>query len=142
MMGRQRATLNIIPQALADALQLTFSLTPSSPGQVAAQREITTALENALDARRQRIIVTRSSVNWVKWTCLLLQATCTLVAIGMVHSDNRTTAAIAIGLFATGVALSVLLIAAHNRPFRGGLSVGPDLLLQVMPAEGVSTPGH
>jgi hypothetical protein len=135
MMARQRATLTIIPQALADALRLTLSLTPSSPGQMAAQREIATALASALDARRQRIIVSHSSVNWVKWTCLLLQAICTLIAIGMVHCDNRTTAAIAMGLFATGVALSVVLIAAHNRPFSGRLSIGPDLLLQVAPEQ-------
>jgi len=37
------------------------------------------------------------------------------------------------GLFATGVAASVLLIAAHDRPFIGQLSVSPEALLQVMP---------
>ena len=39
----------------------------------------------------------------------------------------------AIGVFATGVAASVILIAAHDRPFMGELSVGPAPLLQVMP---------
>jgi hypothetical protein len=33
----------------------------------------------------------------------------------------------------TGVAVSILLIAAHNRPFVGELSVRPDVLLQVLP---------
>jgi hypothetical protein len=51
----------------------------------------------------------------------------------MVHSDNRLTGAIAMALFATGIALSVLLIASHNRPFPGAISVGPDLLNQVIP---------
>jgi hypothetical protein len=37
------------------------------------------------------------------------------------------------GLFATGVAASVLLIAAHDRPFIGQLSISPEPLLQVMP---------
>ena len=91
------------------------------------------ALENALDARRQRIIVSESTVNWVKWASVLLQALCALVAIGLVHSDNRATAAIAMGIFATGVAVSVVLIASHSGPFSGQISVGPDLLLQVMP---------
>ena len=35
-------------------------------------------------------------------------------------------------LFATGIALSLLLIAAYNRPFTGEISVGPDLLKQVI----------
>ena len=137
-MARQRATLTIAPPALAEALQLTLALTPRGEGQAAAQREIAASLQNALDARRQRIIISQSSVNWVKWTGLLLQAACTLLAIAMVHSDNRLTAALALALFATGVAVSLVLIASHNRPFTGEISVGPDVLLQVMPEEGTS----
>ena len=56
-----------------------------------------------------------------------------LIAIAMVHSDNRRTAAIAVGIFATGVAVSVVLIASHDRPFSGEISVKPDVLLQVRP---------
>ena len=37
------------------------------------------------------------------------------------------------GLFATGVAASVLLIAAYDRPFTGQISIGPGPLLQIMP---------
>jgi hypothetical protein len=51
----------------------------------------------------------------------------------MVHSDNRLASAITMGIFATGVAASVLLIAFHDRPFMGELSVGPDPLMQVLP---------
>ncbi|MGZ8400606.1 MAG: bestrophin-like domain [Methyloceanibacter sp.] len=50
----------------------------------------------------------------------------------MVHSDNRLAAAIAMTLFATGIALSLLLIAAYSRPFTGEISVSPDLLQQVI----------
>ena len=55
-----------------------------------------------------------------------------MVAIAMVHSDNRLTSAIALTLFATGIALSLLLIAAYSRPFTGEISVRPDLLRQVI----------
>jgi hypothetical protein len=64
-----------------------------------------------------------------------LQALCELIVIALVHCDNRLTSAIALGLFATGVAASVLLIAAHDRPFTGQISVGPGPLLQIMPGE-------
>jgi hypothetical protein len=133
MMAHRTATLQIIPYSLAEALQLTLALTPNNQGQQTAQREITTALENALDARRQRIIISQSQVNWVKWLCLCLQAACTLLAIAMVHCDNRLASAIAMGLFAIGVAASLLLILSYDRPFTGELSVGPNPLLQVMP---------
>ena len=132
-MARRRATLTMTPAPLAEALQVSLALTPRGDGQVAAQREILAAVENAFDARRQRILVSQSTVNWVKWTALLVQAVCTLLAIAMVHSDNRASAALAMGLFATGVAVSVVLISSHDRPFSGDLSVGPDVLLQVLP---------
>jgi hypothetical protein len=133
MMAKHTATLKVTPPSLAEALQLTLALTPSNQGQKTAQREIVTALENAFDARRQRIIVSQSQVNSVKWSCLFVQAVCALLAIAMVHSDNRLASTITMGIFATGVAASVLLIASHDRPFTGEISVGPDPLLQVMP---------
>ena len=39
----------------------------------------------------------------------LLQAICTLIAIAMVHSDNRLASAIAMTLFATGIALVAIV---------------------------------
>jgi hypothetical protein len=136
MMAQRTATLQIIPYSLAEALQVTLALTPNGQGQQTAQREITTALENALDARRQRIIISQSQVNWVKWLSLGLQAVCALLAIAMVHSDNRLTTAITMGLFGIGVAASLLLILAYGRPFTGDLAVRPSALLQVMPELG------
>jgi hypothetical protein len=138
--AQRTATISIIPRHLAEALQLTLALTPNGQGQQIAQREIATELGAALDARRQRILVSRAQVNLVKWSCLFAQAVCALLAIALVHSDNRLAATIAMGIFATGVAASVLLILSHDRPFSGQLSVAPDPLLQVMPeAEPVGT---
>ena len=138
MMAHRTATLQVIPYSLAEALQFTLTLTPSSQGQQTAQREIATSVETALDARRQRIIISQSQVNWVKWLCLSLQAVCALLAIAMVHSDNRLASAITLSLFGIGVAASLLLILAHDRPFTGELAVSPSPLLQVMPALGAS----
>ena len=133
IMAQQSASLKVAPPILAEALKLVLSLATQTEGQIAAQREMVTQLENAADARRERLILSRSSVNWVKWVCLLAQAGCVLVAIAIVHSDNRAGAAIAMWIFATGVAVSVLLIASHDRPFSGEISVKPDPLLQVRP---------
>jgi Protein of unknown function (DUF4239) len=104
MMAHRTATMNIIPRYLAEALQLTLALTPIGQGQQIAQREIATELEAALDARRQRIFISRAQVNFVKWSCLFAQAACALLAIALLHSDNRLAATITMGVFATGVA--------------------------------------
>jgi hypothetical protein len=138
MMARQAASLRAAPPALAEALQLVVSISAQGTGQQTAQREIITALESALDARRQRIIVSQSEVNSVKWWCLYLQAICELLVIALVHCDNRLGSAIAMALFATGVATSVLLIAAHDRPFTGQISISPEPLLQIMPEKEAS----
>jgi hypothetical protein len=74
-------------------------------------------------------------VSVIKWGGLLLQALCTLIAISFVHSDNRATCAIALILFATGIAASVLLIECYNRPFTGAVSIKPWLLQQILVSE-------
>ncbi len=131
-MARQRATLSLLPTALIEALHDTLALKPTDDSQRTAQREMVNALRTALNARRQRIVVSESTVGRVKWAGILLMGLFTLVAIAMVHSDNRLTCAIAMTLFASGMALSLLLIAAYNRPFTGEISVGADLLKQVI----------
>jgi hypothetical protein len=133
MMARQTASLKATPRPLAEALQSVLALTPAGSGQQTAQREITTAIETALDARRQRIIISRSEVNFVKWSCLYLEAVCVLLTTALIHCDNRLASTVAMGLFATGVAASVLLIVTHDRPFTGQISVAPEPLLQIMP---------
>ena len=134
-MGHHRVKLTMAPASLVGALRVALALKPESEGQAAAQRELVSSLGAALEARRQRIIISQSGVNWVKWVSLLVQAACTLVAIAMVHSDNRRAATIALALFATGIASCLVLIAAHDRPFTGEISVSPEVLRQVLPPE-------
>ena len=126
-MAHERLTLAPLSTHLVEA-RLTVLMKPQDEAQRTAQREIVAALHRALDARRQRIIISQSEVGPVKWAAILLQGLCALIAIAIVHSDNRLTCAIAVALFATGFALSSLLIAAYSRPFTGEISVKPDLL--------------
>jgi hypothetical protein len=96
-------------------------------------RVILYTLEEALDARRQRISISRATINWVKWFGLSMEGILTLLTIAMIHSDNRLAAALAMGMFTTAAATAALLIASHARPFVGEISVRPDVLLQVVP---------
>ena len=132
-MAARQASLKMTPASLAEALQTTLALVPRGDGQVVAQRELVAAFHSALEAGHQRIILSSSGVNWVKWTGLLLEAAAALAGIAFVHCDNRKTAALAMAVFSTTVAVVVVLILAHDRPFTGPISVRPDPLLQVMP---------
>lgn len=131
-MAVQKANLSSLPTALVEELHDALALKTGNDGQQTAQAEIVKALETALDARRQRIVISQSAVGSVKWVGILLQGLCTLIAIAMVHSDNRIACAITLTLFASGIALSILLIAAYSRPFTGENSVTPALLKQVV----------
>ena len=137
-MASHNATLTLTSPPLAEALRTTLALDTKTAGQATAQREIVVALDDALAARRQRIILSQSVVNWVKWTALILEATLTLLAIAMVHSDNRVTNRIVLTIYATASGVALILIASHSRPFSGEISTRPTVMLQVMP-DSVST---
>jgi hypothetical protein len=135
-MARQDATLTLIPTALAQALKLALDLEPTTPGQAIAQRELVATIQTMMEARRQRIVLSTSTVGVVKWGALLAQVVLMLVAIAMVHCDNRVANRIILFIFATGAAASLILIAAYSRPFSGAIAVHPTLLQQVMPEAG------
>jgi hypothetical protein len=132
-MDEQRASLTSIPVPLSDALHLAVGLTPQGDGQAVAQREIVVSIQDALDARRQRIIVSESSVDALKWLGVVALAALALITIAVVHSGNRTTAGVAMGVFAAAVAVVITMLAAQNQPFSGQLGLDPDVLEQVMP---------
>ena len=132
-MQEQRANLTSIPTALADALGLAVGFDPRSDGQAVVQRELVTSIQDALDARRHRIVVSESSINAVKWAGLVFLAALTLLAIALVHSGNPTAARIAMGLFATAVAVVITMLASQDEPFAGQLGLDPDVLEEVLP---------
>jgi hypothetical protein len=90
---------------------------------------IISALQKSLDARRQRIVISQSTVSGVRWLGLLLTGLCVLIGIALVHLDNLRNCRVALALFAMGMAASILIISAHSHPFSGAVS--PALLHQI-----------
>jgi hypothetical protein len=135
-MERRDATLTAVSVGLSEAVGVAVGLQPRTDGERVAQRELVTSLNDALAGRRQRVIVSESSVDALKWTGVVILGVLTPVAIACVHSANRTTAKIALGMFATAIAVSLVLIGSHDRPFSGPFSVEPELLEQVRPEPG------
>ena len=79
-MAHRAIKLTKAPPTLSEALQFTLNLKSVGAGQQIAQREIISALQNAMDARRQRLLLSQSQVTGIKWFCLYLQAVCALIA--------------------------------------------------------------
>ena len=130
------------PLALSDAftieaLDSAFALEkPADDSQQAAKPDMTIALRTALDARRQRIVISESAVGAVRSGGEISGHCASWSPLHMVHADNRRACAITSdAALQTGVALSALLIAADSRPFTGEISVTPELLKQVIATE-------
>jgi uncharacterized protein DUF4239 len=132
-MAHRQETLTTIPAPLAKALEIAIGLTPRSEGEKAAQQQMINSLQSVGDARRQRIILSESSINWIKWASVILVAVLTLIAIAFVHCDNRFAAGLAMGLFTAAVAGSLILLAVQQRPFSGQFAITPNALLEVTP---------
>jgi hypothetical protein len=82
-----------------------------------------------IDARRQRIVISQTTISWVRWFGLLVTGLCVMIGIAFAHLDNRRNCRIALTLFATGMAASILIIAAHSRPFN--TTVSPERLYEI-----------
>jgi hypothetical protein len=59
-MAEGRASLRESPPGLADALVLILSFVPAEPGQQVAQQRAVVAVEQALEARRNRILLSKA----------------------------------------------------------------------------------
>jgi hypothetical protein len=64
-MATQQANLSSLPTALVEELHNALALKTGDDSQRAAQSEMVKALETALDARRQRIVISQSAVGGV-----------------------------------------------------------------------------
>jgi hypothetical protein len=125
------ASIQDVPAPLRAALLLAFRMRPHGDGQIEAQRQLVTQIQNALDARRERIIVSHSQVNAVKWFGVIALGLLLLAAIACVHAAQPGAGMIALGVFATAIALSLILILAQDRPFSGPFRIRPAPLEQI-----------
>jgi hypothetical protein len=69
------ASLREVPPGLTDAMSAVLSFAPTTPGLDLAQQRAVIALEHALEARRQRILLSEAAIAPIQWlVCLTVQA--------------------------------------------------------------------
>ena len=113
-----------MPTPLREALREVLAFPTADDTQKTAKSEIINALQKALDARRHRIVISQTTVSRVRWFGLLVTGLCVMIGIAFAHLDNRRNCRVALVLFATGMAASILIIASHSRPFNSLVSPG------------------
>ena len=128
-MLRGQEGLHQTPPGLAEALTILLSFVPQQPGQQLAQSHAVTAIEQALQARRKRILLSEAVISPPQWIVIFVLDALVLLTIGTVHAERYTTAAANMAIFSTAVASCVVLLMINDRPFSsGGLVIQPTAL--------------
>lgn len=127
------ATLTVAPARLVAVQSVVLSLPVQTEGQRVAQDRLVTAVDQALESRRTRLVLSGSAIDPLRLTALYLVALTTLAAMGAIHADRLRRAGVSLALLATAMALALTLLCAQAAPFAGYFAIVPDLLLQVRP---------
>ncbi len=126
------ASLRKLPEGLPDALTTLLTFVPQQPGQQVAQEHAVRAIERALQARRNRIILSQAAIAPAQWAVIFLLDASILLTIVMLHIGRNTTTAVNLFVFSTAVGACVVLLMINDRPFgAGGITVMPNTLQEV-----------
>jgi len=132
-MAAGRARLQRVPPGLSDALHALLTAAPTGSGQHIAQQSAVVAVQHALEARRQRIVLSQATISPMQWGGILLLDALILLTITLVHMDRRGAAILNLLSLSTAVAICLVLLMAYDRPFAaGGMTVQPDALRDVL----------
>ena len=128
-MLRGQQHLHETPAGLPEALTILLSFVPQQPGQQLAQSHAVTGIEQVLEARRKRILLSKAVISLPQWMVIFVLDALVLLTIGTVHGGRHTTAAVNMAIFSTAVASCVVLLMINDRPFNsGGIVVQPTAL--------------
>ncbi|MBV9220892.1 MAG: DUF4239 domain-containing protein [Methylobacteriaceae bacterium] len=131
-MAAGRASLRSLPSGLMDALRVVLSYVPSTPGQNIAQRSAAAAIEQALEQRRSRIVLSHATISSLQWLVIAVLAVLIFLTIAMVHMDRQVTVATNLFMFSTAIAACLVLLMVNDRPFAaGGNTIEPSVLREI-----------
>jgi hypothetical protein len=125
-MADGHASLHDVPPDLTGALSMLLAFRPAEPQQQIAQQRAVVALENALTARRNRILLSESAIDLYQWIVIVVLDVLILIVIAMVHLNRRRAMAVNLLIFSTAIAACLTLLMIYDRPYgSGGYTVRP-----------------
>ncbi len=131
-MAEARAVWRQSPPGLPEAMTALITFAPHGSGQELVQRHAMTALEHVLEARRDRIVLSREVIAPIQWVIIGLLDALMLLTIGMVHLERPATVAINLFTFSTAIAACLVLLMVNDRPFSGGgITIDPGVLHEI-----------
>jgi hypothetical protein len=133
-MASGRANLQSIAVELREAMAILLSFTPVQSNQQLAQQRALVAIEQALEARRNRVLLSQAEIAPIQWIVIIGLAVLILITLAMVLIQERLAMAITMFIYSTGIAVCLVLLMVYDRPFGvGGFIVQPTVLRDIMP---------
>jgi hypothetical protein len=127
-----RAKMLATVPGLTDAISTILSFAPTDASQQLTQQRTLIALEKALDARQNRILLSNASVARMQWIAIMVLAVLLFLTVAMVHIDQPLAEAISLFILSTAIAVCFMLLLVNDRPFStGGFFIGSDVLQQI-----------
>jgi hypothetical protein len=125
-MASGRATLQSIAVGLAEAMTTLLSFTPAQSNQQLAQQRALVAIEQALEARRNRVLLSQAEIAPIQWIAIIVIAVLILITLAMVLVEHRLARAITMFIYSTAIAMCLVLLLVYDRPFgAGGFVIRP-----------------
>jgi hypothetical protein len=110
---------------LAEAMKALVNYNATVSGQRNVQEAALAAIGKVRDARRARILQSRSFIGPGQWLVVLVLQFHMLLLISTIHIKRRVSMAVALWMFSSAFAICFVLLLMYDRPFRsGGLTVG------------------
>jgi hypothetical protein len=132
-MAVERANQRIEPIGLRNIIEALFSFTPSEPGQNLAQQRVLAAVEQAFEARRNRIRLSQVGIASIQWAVIFILALLILLTTAMIHMGKPAAMATALFIFSTAVAACLVLLMENDRPFAaGGITLTPAAFREIV----------
>jgi hypothetical protein len=133
-MAEARISLRSFPPHLEEAMNAILSFAPVGANQQAVQNHALTAVEEAVEFRRNRVAVSRAEIAPVQWAVIVVLSGMVLVTIAAIHINVRPAMAVAMFVFSTAVTMCLVLLMVYDRPFgSGGFTLPPTAYREAMP---------
>ena len=106
--------------------QLLTSFEPSTEGQKILHGETLRAYDQMIEARRLRLDAGTTALPGLMWGVMFIGAALGLISSYFFRVNDQRLQLAQVMLLATFIAIVIFLVLALDRPFRGGLGIGPD----------------
>jgi hypothetical protein len=114
------------PVGLRMMVTALLSFTPAQADQQLAQKCALAAIEQAFQARRNRIRLSRTEISPIQRDVILVLFTLIMLTTAMVHIGKPTAMAAALIIFSPAIASCLTLLMVNDRPFAaGGVTMTP-----------------